>query len=616
MINVLPAINILVTMLLAADPAMEPPRINVAPGREYSDAYRRFQGIPCIERAKNGRLWAAWYSGDIREGPRNYVVLTTSGDDGKTWSGPRMVIDPDGFVRAFDACLWMDPQQRLWLFWGQAAGHWDGRAGIWASMTTDPSSSQPSWSAPRRIADGILMNKPIVRTNGDWLLPVTLWTREPNLPFINERDRLNLSPEGLRSLIHDPPHARGSHTLVSTDRGKTFRALPIAPFPPEDGPTENMLIERRDNSLWMLARTRYGIGESESNDGGQTWSPARPSNIQHPPTRFFITRLRSGKLLLVKHAPPNGKARSHLTAMLSADDGRTWTGSLLLDERMNVSYPDGVQGPDGRIFVIYDRERFSEREILMSVFREEDIVAGKGASRLTVNKAGGTTAPQLSGSGWRQLGIEDWQGRDGKPHKWYAAPDVYIKPLKPRDLLLPVGEPGRGPVMANGDDGRTLDFVSKETFGDIELYLEFLVTAKSNSGVYLQGLYEVQILDSYGSPAPPGVHDSGALYERWINNRGVGGTAPLKNVSLPPGEWQSFRIWFRAPRFDSAGKKTEPARVVRLDHNGVTVQRDVILPGPTRASLEIPEAPINPLMIQGDHGPVALRNIYIRKTSF
>jgi hypothetical protein len=608
-------------LLFAADPALDPPQINNAPGREYNDYNRRFQGIPCIERASNGRLWSAWYSGDIREGPRNYVVLTTSGDDGKTWSGPQLVIDPSGFVRAFDACLWTDPQQRLWLFWAQAAGHWDGRAGVWAIMTEEPGAVRPTWSSPRRIADGVLMNKPIVRANGDWLLPVTLWTREANLPFINERDRLNLSPDNLRALLHDPAAARGSHAVLSTDRGKTFRALPVAPFPPEDGPTENMLVERRGGALWMLARTGYGIGESESTDGGRSWAPAKPSSIAHPPTRFFITKLRSGKLLLVKHVPPNGKDRSHLTALLSSDEGRTWTGGLLLDERMNVSYPDGVQASDGRIYVIYDRERFSEREILMAVFREQDVAAGKSTSpqtrlRVLVNRAGGTGAPNLSGAGWRPMisgqGLDGWTGRDQKPHKWYAASDVYIKPLKPRDLLLPVGQAGGGMVLVNGPDGRTEDLVSKESFGDFELYLEFLVTAKSNSGIYLHGLYEIQILDSYGSPAAPGVHDSGAVYERWIDNKGVGGTAPAQNVSLPPGEWQSFYLSFRAPRFDRSGRKTEDARLLRLDYNGATVQRDVVLPGPTRASLEIPEARSNPLMIQGDHGPVALRNIYVR----
>jgi len=70
------------------DPALDPPRIILSPGPEYADANRKFQGIPGIERARNGRLWAVWYSGDTREGPQNYVVLTTSGDDGKSWSGP------------------------------------------------------------------------------------------------------------------------------------------------------------------------------------------------------------------------------------------------------------------------------------------------------------------------------------------------------------------------------------------------------------------------------------------------------------------------------------------------------------------------------------------------
>jgi hypothetical protein len=154
-----------------------------------------------------------------------------------------------------------------------------------------------------------------------------------------------------------------------------------------------MLIERKDGSVWMLARTRYGIGSSVSTDGGRTWSLPRDSGIAHPSTRFFIRRLASGKLLLVKHCPPDGKSRSHLTAVLSADEGGSWEGGLSLDERRNVSYPDGVQGGDGRIDVIYDRERFQDREILMASFREGDVLGAKGAAssarlETIVNRAG------------------------------------------------------------------------------------------------------------------------------------------------------------------------------------------------------------------------------------
>lgn len=104
-------------------PALVPPPLNLSPGPEYGDAARMFQGIPGVERAKNGRLWATWYGGGVTEDRHNYVMLVTSGDDGTTWSGLKLVIDPDGDgpCRAFDPCLWHDPQGRLWLCWAQRA---------------------------------------------------------------------------------------------------------------------------------------------------------------------------------------------------------------------------------------------------------------------------------------------------------------------------------------------------------------------------------------------------------------------------------------------------------------------------------------------------------------
>jgi hypothetical protein len=93
------------------------PMIDVRPGLKYASNMRRFQGIPGIERAPNGRLWAVWYAGgpgQPGEGPGNYVVLVTSDDDGRSWSQPKLVIDPPGdFARAFDPVLWHDPRGRL-----------------------------------------------------------------------------------------------------------------------------------------------------------------------------------------------------------------------------------------------------------------------------------------------------------------------------------------------------------------------------------------------------------------------------------------------------------------------------------------------------------------------
>lgn len=351
------------------DASLLPWPVKAAQGeRKYAE--RRWQGIPGIEIAPNGRLWAAFYSGGDTEGPDNFVALVTSGDDGKTWSDIRYVVDPDGLVRAYDPCLWHDPAGNLWLFWAQSYSYYDGRCGVWASICPDSGSESPEWSAPRRIADGIMMNKPTVLESGDWLLPTAVWA---------------CNDSALNSL----PEERFSNVYRSADSGATFEKLGTADVPNRHF-DEHMIVERRDGSLWMLVRAFYGIGESESTDGGRTWSPGRQSPLGGPSSRFFIRRLQSGRLLLVNHYEFRG--RSHLTALLSDDDGRTWPARLLLDPRPDVSYPDGAQGADGRIYVIYDRERAKAREILLAVFTEEDILAGRcltERSRLqaVVNKA-------------------------------------------------------------------------------------------------------------------------------------------------------------------------------------------------------------------------------------
>ncbi len=361
------------------DLALKTPVFNTAPGPEYTNNKRLFQGIPGLERAKNGRLWATWYGGGKGEDQDNYCMLVTSGDDGATWSTVKAVVDPVGDVRAFDPCLWLDPDGKLRFFWAQGYSHWDGRAGVWFVMTEDADSENPAWSEPRRICDGIMMNKPTVLSTGAWLLPISIWSFPANV----------MKPE----YAHDITGNSGSKAYGSTDHGTTWEMLGFSDIKGR-GCDEHMIVERKDGKLWMLARTNYGIGESFSGDGGRTWSEGNPcSAISHIPTaRFFIRRLASGKLLLVKHNPPEGKVRSHLTAFLSDDDGQTWSGGLIVDERKSVSYPDGVQAPDGTIYLIYDFERGKAREILMATFTEEDVAQAKytspkARSRVLVNKA-------------------------------------------------------------------------------------------------------------------------------------------------------------------------------------------------------------------------------------
>ena len=317
---------------------------------------RKFQGIPSLAISPEGQLWATWYAGITPgEDQNNYVVVATSGDGGKTWT-ENLIIDPDaeGPVRAFDPELWVDPEGRLWSFWAQTIGHDGTNAGVWARVNDDPDKGNSQWIQPRRLTDGIMMCKPTVLSSGEWILPVSTW-----------RDTDN-----------------SARVIISTDKGQTFSLRGACNVPVEVRDyDEHMIVERKDRSLWMLVRTKYGIGESISKDRGETWSTLVPSPIQHPSARFFIRRLSSGNLLLVKHGPIGKKTgRSHLTAYLSEDDGHTWSGGLMLDERSGVSYPDGQQSQDGTIHIIYDYSRKAAREILMARFTEEDINSGNQVS--------------------------------------------------------------------------------------------------------------------------------------------------------------------------------------------------------------------------------------------
>jgi hypothetical protein len=222
--------------------------------------------------------------------------------------------------------------------------------------------------------------------------------------------------------------------------------------------------------------------------------------------------------------------------------------------------------------------------------------------------------PFLVENGWRPLlngkDLSGWHSRDKASFGWFTTSAVIWNDASAPNRLQ--GTPGPGDRVINGPNGKTTHLITDEKFGDSELYLEFMLARQSNSGVFMQGLYEVQIFDSYGSTVPLTSGGCGGLYHRWINDKGVGGLPPLVNACRPPGQWQSFHIWFRAPRFDASGRKIENAKFLRVLLNGVLVQNEFEEEGPTRASLEIPEAPLNPIMLQGDHGPITYRNIYIR----
>ena len=354
-----------------ADLALVPPKLNVSPLPEYDYDQLDYGMTVSIERTPKGRLWAVWVAGE--DGPKAFMVANTSDDNGENWSKPRLVIDSQSenlprHRSIIVGNLWTDPRGRLWFFFDQTMEHFDGRGGLWASVCENPDEEDPQWSAPRRIWHGSMLNKPLVLSTGEWLLPVQLLEHNKGYgPF-----------DGIFPEL-DP--YRGANVFISKDEGASFSRLSKVRFP-EPNWYEHMLVERKDGTLWMLARTRNGIMESVSHDHGLTWSAPVNSAIKHPVARFHIRRVNSGRLLLIKHGETidsygPGRGRSMLTAWLSNDDGKTWEGGLMLDERDHISYPDATQAPDGTIFVSYDRERSQLGEVLMARITEEDILSGR-----------------------------------------------------------------------------------------------------------------------------------------------------------------------------------------------------------------------------------------------
>lgn len=346
------------------------PYLNWNPGPEYASSTRPFQGCPSLAVTPGGRLWAFWLAGGINEGPENYVVLTTSGDGGKTWSPPKLVIDPP--YRASEAGAWVDPEGKLWLMWNMHPSDLQ-RPGnqFWTMIADDPETENPHWRSPRLLAlELAAFNKPTALSDGTWIFPT----------FSSQWATLQ------RTLL--PPSAPIGHLsrpLITRDKGQTFQVGGELPVPDNmRNFDEYQVIERRDGTLWILSRTipaPHGVGESVSSDGGKTWSDMVHSKIKNTATRLFVTRLQSGNLLLVKNGRIDEDAgRNRLMAFVSMDDGRTWSGGLMLDERSTVSYPDGGQTADGTIYIIYDRERTGAKEILLACFWEEDVAAGNPVS--------------------------------------------------------------------------------------------------------------------------------------------------------------------------------------------------------------------------------------------
>lgn len=187
-------------------------------------------------------------------------------------------------------------------------------------------------------------------------------------------------------------------------------------------------------------------------------------------------------------------------------------------------------------------------------------------------------------AGWKTVGSVSNQWQFGQAAIDAANPLKIIK-TGPGDALI--------------SSGKNVNLATEVNFRDCLLELEFMMAKDSNSGVKMMNIYEIQLLDSYGK-AVPDKQDCGAVYKE---------SAPKVNACKKAGEWQTLTIEFRAPRFDSNGKKTANACFVKVTMNGQVVQENVEIEHGTNVSKDVKEKPTGPIYLQGDHGSVAFRHL-------
>lgn len=355
-----------------------------APDAGHSAVRREHTGIPSVAVSANGRLWATWYGSNTGgEDSNNYCTLATSADGGETWKDV-LVADPDGEgpLRAFDPELWVSPDNRLFWIWTERVSELhataaEPSAGCLADPKTDrlmcaelPADVEPAGAlpVPRQIARGVMMCKPALLDDGTWLFPVAHWYEAPSACF-----------------------------YASTDKGRTFSLRGGVTLPKANRLyDEHTVVQLGSGDLLSFQRAWNGtnVFESVSKDRGRTWSPAKPARFRHTSSRHFLKKLADGRILLVKNGGIDEDCgRKRMTAFVSDDDGKTWKGGLMLDERAGVSYPDGDQGPDGTICVVYDRDRHGAQEVLFARFTVEDVLAGKIVSGAGMLKKAITSLP-------------------------------------------------------------------------------------------------------------------------------------------------------------------------------------------------------------------------------
>ena len=297
-----------------------------------------FSGVMDITRGMDSLFWLIY----TISSPGNHPIMVASGKD-DSWKDV-WTIQPDNksSVSIFNPRIWMDPDEKIWIFWTkQVKNVYE----IWA-LTGDPGTNELVRSKPFFISDGILMGKPVLLSNGKFILSV-----------------------GKDNKIQ---------TIASFDHGKTWQHEGIVGLTDEISVNEAVctITECMNGSLWMVIQTSKGTWESRSAEQGMNWNGMVASNITCADNPFFIQKLISGNILLVKQVEA-------LKAYISVDNGQTWSGELILDDNVHVSNITGHQIKDllfpccSEINIIFAIQKENGKRIRMVSFTEDDVMTGK-----------------------------------------------------------------------------------------------------------------------------------------------------------------------------------------------------------------------------------------------
>lgn len=330
----------------------------------YYPESRKWNGISTAVSYGNN-LFAAWYTGGTKEPHSdNYIPVAASDDNGETWKDPFLIVDPINDTSVVLPVFFVNGAGELLLYYSVLPG--SKMYGI-KLMNADGPLDQITYEGPFLVSQRTVFVKPTILSDGSIVYATG--------------DKVGYS--GVYKSVDDGY----SYTKIAT--------IPSKYVKPEKTYTEASIVERADGSLWMLSRLEKGyhggIEQAFSYDKGITWTTSEGGleyPLQGPGSRTGFMKLRSGALLFVTNESTSN--RDMMTAYLSEDDGKTWPYSILID-RYTSAYPEVYQDPDGKILIVYDKGRYLENSIRLTILREEDIKAGRFVSntardKLTVTK--------------------------------------------------------------------------------------------------------------------------------------------------------------------------------------------------------------------------------------